>query len=317
MNRKVFPTFIVVGTVGVLILTLGSLPSSGRAQTLTINCNAGGTIGGALSSLKPGDTLVVTGTCNESVVIPADIQRIVLDGQGKATISAPPSRDAVGITGRDITIRGFTITGGQNGIVVARGGTAVIDGNTIQDAGKGSQAQPGSGILVNQHSFAAILNNTIQNNVREGIFVLEGSSARIGFLDVAVMGTGGNMIRNNGEDGIRIIRSSMARIVDTTITNNKLDGVRVGQNSDAGLANNTISGNGENGVNVAQVSSVNLRIGAGEPLGLPNKTDSAAQNRNVGVKCSTGSYVDGPLGTLTGTKGAKDVDKTCIDELKT
>jgi len=200
---------------------------------------------------------VVTGICHENVVIPAEIQRIAVDGQGRAVINASPSQDAVEIMGREIVIRGFTIDGGQNGIVVARGGTAVIDGNTIQNAGMGSQgAQPGSGILVNQHSFAAIVNNTIQNSVREGIFILENSSARIGFAEVAAMGAGGNIVRDNGEDGIRIIRTSMARIVNATIVNNKLDGVRIGQNSDAGLANNTISGNGENGLHVTQMSSV-------------------------------------------------------------
>ncbi len=317
MNRSIVPAVLVVGAAGALVLALGGQPSSGKARTLTIDCSAGGSVGGALNRLRPGDTLAVTGTCNESIVIPAEVQRVVLDGQGKAIINAPPSRNAVEVTGREITIRGFAISGGQNGIVVARGGTAVIDNNTIQDAGKGSQgAQPGSGILVNQHGFAAIINNTIQNNVREGIFILEGSSARIGFRDVAVMGSGGNMIRNNGEDGIRIIRSSMARIVNTTITGNKQSGVRVGQNSDAGLAHNIISGNGEDGLTVTQISSVNLIIGAGEPLGLPSRSDPGAHNQGVGVRCAAGSYVDGPMGTLTGAKGAKEVDKTCIDALK-
>ncbi len=53
------------------------------------NCDTGGTITEGVTHLKPGDTLLVTGTCKENVVISSDILRITLDGQGKATIAAP------------------------------------------------------------------------------------------------------------------------------------------------------------------------------------------------------------------------------------
>ena len=38
-------------------------------------------------------------------------------------------------------------------------------------------------------------------------------------------------------------------------------------------------------------------------------------NAGYAVKCAAGGYVDGPLGTLAGAKGAKDIDKTCADRI--
>lgn len=43
----------------------------------------------------------------------------------------------------------------------------------------------------------------------------------------------------------------------------------------------------------------------------PNKTTQ--NNGGAGIKCTIGGYVDGPLGSLAGAKGAKEIDKTCVD----
>lgn len=66
------------------------------------------------------------------IVLGQEVDRITLDGQGTATINGDPSAFTVTVRGRGITIRGFTITGGLQGIAVLDGGSAVIDGNTIQ-----------------------------------------------------------------------------------------------------------------------------------------------------------------------------------------
>jgi hypothetical protein len=43
----------------------------------------------------------------------------------------------------------------------------------------------------------------------------------------------------------------------------------------------------------------------------PNKTTQ--NNGGAGIKCTIGGYADGPLGSLAGAKGAKEIDKTCVD----
>ena len=94
-----------------------------EAATVTVDCDAGRSVAGALNGLKPGDTLRVSGTCKENVTIPSEIERITLDGQKKSTIQHPgisgapgPAAHAVFVRGKEITIKGFTVTAGSDGI---------------------------------------------------------------------------------------------------------------------------------------------------------------------------------------------------------
>ena len=160
-------------------------PTAGRAEpnTHTLTCGPEKTIGQAIKTLKPGDTLLVSGTCNENVSLGQELERITLDGQGTATINGDSSAHAVSVTGRGITIRGFTITGGSpQAVSVTDGGSAVIDGNTIQYAAR-------NGIAVFRNSSADIINNTIQNNPLAGIAIQSNSSARIGWVGLPTIGS--------------------------------------------------------------------------------------------------------------------------------
>ena len=144
--------------------------------THTLTCGPEKTIGQAIKRLKPGDTLLVSGICNENLALGEEVHRITLDGQGTATINGDSSASAVSVTGTGITIRGFVITGGApQGVAVTDGGSAVIDGNTIQYADR-------NGIAVFRNSSADIINNTIQNNPLAGIAIQSNSSARIGWI---------------------------------------------------------------------------------------------------------------------------------------
>lgn len=298
----------------VVLAVFSLLASVAGAANVTIDCDAGATIREALRSLKPGDALLVTGTCKENVVVAAEILRVTLDGQGKATIDAQPATAAIAVTGREVTVKGFTIRGGRNGINVLRGASALIDGNTIQQTGAAGQPGSGLGINVAQHSFAAIVNNTIQHNPRAGILVHESSSARIGFADVASTGHG-NTIQNNGREAILLQRGSTARIVGNTIRNNRGDGISIEQASQAEIANNVIEQNGGNGIAVTERSGVNLEIKATGGAGVTVSNRTAVPNAGAGIQCSIGGYVVGSLGSLTGAKGAKGFDSTCIDRV--
>jgi parallel beta-helix repeat protein len=293
----------------ILVGLLWLLASPGQAATVKLNCSAKDTIGNAVKKLKPGDTLLVTGTCNENLVIPEETARIVLDGQGKATISGPDtSIPTVAVNGRGITIKGFIITGGRDGIVVSRGGQAIIDRNTIQGTGR-------IGLQVNQSSFAVIVNNTIQNNQTNGISIGGSSYAIIGIVTGLDKTASPNTIQNNGQNGISVARSSNARITGNTIRNNKLNGVIVSRASQADITSSTIDGNGMSGINVSQNSSVQL--GADKGTGIfeaPNTTTTA--NSQFGITCSVNSSVDGRLGTLNGNNGAKEFDNSCVDSLE-
>lgn len=299
---------IAMGRLVGFVALLWLLPPGAEAATVTVDCNAGATIGGVIGGLKPGDTIVVSGTCNEHLAIPEDVQRITLDGQGKAEIRGPDAlRNTITVNGRGITIKAFTVSGGLHGIAVSLGGTANIDGNTIQSTGQ-------HGVAVVQRSSAHILGNTIQNNPADGIHVEDSSSARMGFRSPTDSMLFPNTIRNNGGNGISVAHTANARIVGNTISNNKRAGVQVYRVSHAMIGANALSGNGQDGIFVSRNSGVDLAPTGGVPKvarDKPNLTE--ASNGGFGIRCEIGGYAAGRVGNLNGAKGAKNFDKSCID----
>lgn len=292
------------------------LPSVGEAATKKVDCNVPGkTLQGAINKLKNGDTLqVINGsTCNENVVVNESHERITIDGLGMATVNGPDNtQTTLQIRGRNITIKGFaSITGGRNGIQLSRGGTAVIDGNTVHNTGN-------SGIVLTQGSSARIINTTVRNNPEDGVVVTELSSARLGFLARSDTVAQPNTIRDNTGDGVVVIRGSEATIVENTIKDNDGNGVFVGRVSQADISKSLLDNNGGDGILVGQNSGVNL----GRDLGTgifeaPNDTTGGQENTGNGIRCFLNSYADGRLGTLAGDGGAKGGFGVggCIDSL--
>ena len=286
------------------------LSSQGLAATQSVNCDGGEKIQDKLSVAKPGDTILVTGICRENVRIASELVRITLDGQGKAVIHAPGNRaDGIFVYGKDITIKEFTLTGGRDGIHLsgqAAGASAIIDSNVIRETGR-------YGIHIDKGSYANIVGNVIENVPAAGIDITENSFARIGFSIPFSPDPFPNTIQNNGSDGIVVTRISGAWIAYNTIAKNKGSGIYVNRNSQADVVDNLISGHLRDGITVTQNSGVNL---TSEGTAFPqksNRTDVTAPNVGFAIRCSTGGYVEGPLGTLFGSKGLKEFDDACID----
>jgi parallel beta-helix repeat protein len=288
-------------------------PSVGRAQsgTHTLTCGPDKTIGQAIKTLKAGDTLLVSGTCNENLAIGQEVQRITLDGQGTASINGDSSANAVSVTGRGITIRGFVITGGSpQAVNVADGGSAVIDGNTIQYAGR-------NGIAVFRNASADIINNTIQNNPLAGIAIQSNSSARIGWTGPPNNRISApNTIQNNGTQGIQVYRASSAQIFSNTIQNNGSHGVIVDRNAQAEIAGCTITGNGGDGIRGMRNAGVD--IGTDATGATPNFDDdtNTGTNAQYGVRCTIDGFVDGNLGTLAGLLGGTSFSEGCTNSVQ-
>ena len=224
--------------------------------THTLTCGPEKTIGQAIKTLKPGDTLLVSGTCNENLAIGQEVDRITLDGQGTAIINGDSSANAVTVTGRGITIRGFVDHGrlAAGPTSVADGGSALIDGNTIQYADR-------NGIAVFRNSSADVINNTIQNNPLAGIAIQSNSSARIGWVGPPNNRISApNMIQNNGAQGIQVYRGSSAQIFSNTIQNNGSHGVFIDRNSQAEVAACTITGNLGDGIRGMRNAGVDIGL---------------------------------------------------------
>lgn len=293
---------------GWLLVFLVLMQATGaQAAVRLVDCDAGERVQSAIDVATTGDTILVRGVCVESVRLLDEVTRITLDGQGVATIRSPSSgANTILLAGRNITIRRFTITGGRNGIAVLRGGTALIEGNTIQESAD-------NGINVAQHSYARIVSNTIQRHPSAGIRVIENSYARIGFLDLDISGPAGNVISRNGAGGVLVQRSAGASLVGNTISENDGPGVAVLAASHADLAGNHIDGNGTDGVLVTQNSFVQLGAGPGI---LDPANDTSVPNGGAGLSCSGNSSADGELGTLVGAEGNRRFDSSCSNGSK-
>jgi parallel beta-helix repeat protein len=294
----------------VIIAALCYSALTAHAATITIDCDTGATIMSALAKVQPGDTVQVSGLCREHVNIAPEIVRITLDGQKKATIQYPggqqTSPHALYNRGKEITIKGFTVTGGQDGIHLSGPASAVIDGNVVVK-------NSGRGIHIDKGSIARILNTTVEQSGGIGIDVTGASYAYIGVFIPRVPQLAPNTIRNNGGTGINIERTSGAWIVGNTISNNKGDGIAVHRNAQADVIANTINANGGDAIAVSFGSGVNF---ASEPRkDGPNQTGAGLNNGGVGIRCTVGGYVDGPIGTLMGTQGVKSFDNSCVDRV--
>jgi nitrous oxidase accessory protein NosD len=293
--------------IGTLLYCLASV-----ASAVEVNCERGQTIAAALKQATSGESIFVSGDCRENLVIPASAQDVVIDGQGKATITGMDAvRPVILVLGREIGIRHIRLVDGRNGISILRGASANVDGVTIEDSGRNRMAGSGLGINVGQHAFASVVNSTIRNNWNVGILVHENSGARIGFVDVASV-SGPNTISGNGV-GILVTEGAQARVVGATIKQNKQDGILVERGSHLEFADNTIEDNGGNGVTVTQSSGAVVEIGA-KTVQRSNRTGTL--NAGFGLACSLGGYAAGSLGSLNGQKGATHFTENCSNGLQ-
>jgi parallel beta-helix repeat protein len=297
-----------MGVVTPAVTAESQLGSQGWAN---VDCarEQAGALQRALDRARSGDTIRVSGTCNENVIIPLGTDLLTLDGGGTATINGPDAAlntlSARGVRG--LTIRGFRITGGRAGISIDRGSSASIDGNTIEYVGR-------FGIIAGGWSTVNIVNNTIQNNPSHGINVTGNAFVFIGFATADDTIASPNTIRYNGVHGINVSFSASARIAGNTISDNVRNGVNVDRASHATVSDNTIDANGQNGIFVTENSGLNLGSDTGTGIfDAPNRT--TVNNALRGISCRVGGYANGRLGTLNGNGGGKDVGTSCIDSV--
>jgi parallel beta-helix repeat protein len=263
----------------------------------------------AIDRARPGDTILVSGTCHENLTVHAGKDQITLDGGGTAIIDGPDATlNTISARGvRDIRVTGFTITGGRAGISIDRGASALVDGNTIDHAGR-------FGIIVGGWSTANIINNTIQNNPTHGINVTGNSFVFIGFRTADDTVASPNTIRDNGVHGINVTFSSSARIAGNAISNNLRNGINIERASQATVSDNDLDGNGQNGIFVTENGGANLGSDTGAGIfEAPNRT--SVNNGVRGISCRVGGYANGRIGTLNGSAGQKSFGSSCIDSL--
>ena len=95
--------------------------------THTVDCTAGESIQSKMAQAQPGDTIEITGTCNEAVVVNKD--GITLDGGGSAVIDAMDfDAPTISINGyQNVIIKGLTVQNGLSGVRLAESAVAWLE----------------------------------------------------------------------------------------------------------------------------------------------------------------------------------------------
>ena len=86
---------------------------------------------------QPGDTIMITGTCNETVMVDKD--GITLDGGGTAIIDGDGADvPVIAVYGqRNVVIRGLTVQNGRQGVFADRGTAVWLEDVTARNNGAG------------------------------------------------------------------------------------------------------------------------------------------------------------------------------------
>lgn len=280
--RAGYPATILAGLAAWALVTLLT-PGGAAAQsgTRNVNCDQGKTIGAALEQAEDHElTIVITGTCQENVVIARDRVTLLAAHSGAGVNGPNAAASTILVRGAQVTIDGLTITGGSNGITgigagqltvrncavtAGRSGIVFIEGTSGSVDACTVENNPRHGVLV-ERAIGAVTNSTVTGNAQFGVIVTSGGTGRIGVTTTGAFA--GNTISGNRSAGVQVTTGSSAVVADNTISGNGFlpngsagtlpFGVSV-FHSQAHLAKNTITNNAGSGV---VVSAGPLVIGA-------------------------------------------------------
>lgn len=205
------------------------------------------TISAAVKAANAGDTILVSpGTYVENVAVNKPLKIVSTNGAQATVVKASDtSKDVFLLGSTDITIQGFTVTGGNKGVVFGQSNciltSCTVNGNVF-------------GVYL-----AGATSNLVSNNN------LNGNGFGI-YLD----GSSGNKLSNNSasnekggggkaslSDGIYMYNSHNNNVTQCDLSNNDNFGVSLYQSKNNVFSHNTISANAQFGVRLREGSDNN------------------------------------------------------------
>lgn len=149
------------------------------------------TIQAAVTAAVAGDTIIVCpGTYAENISVS---KSLTLQGVPGAIIDGGAGGDAINVSANGLTIEGFEIRNGYNGIAGQSSNSTFLN-NVIHD-NLNVPGYAGLGILLwGDNDDNSIVNNTIYNNDRQGIFIGYHDTSRMSERNLI----SGNTVYNNG-----------------------------------------------------------------------------------------------------------------------
>ena len=185
---------------------------SGGGATQSVDCDAGETVQGKIDEAEPGDTIMITGTCHEAVVVDKD--DITLDGGGTAVIDGIDSdAAAIYVDGRqNVTIKGLTVQNGLYGIKLVESAAAWLVDVTARGSRLKSRHDSGDGIVAVNASSVVLAGTVVaDDNARNGLGVYRTSSAIVignWSIEEESLGPASLQVSGNGDHGISVTEGS-------------------------------------------------------------------------------------------------------------
>src|SRR5436190_18207058 len=216
-----------------LLVAIGAASQYAQAAHLSVNCDKHESISRVLRLLaktnpQGPNRVTVSGSCEGNLVIQS-MDRLTLITETGASISDRSDRNLAVVDIEDsqrVTLQGFTINGGAQGILCSTASLCYLTGNTIQGPGH-------FGVNVLKGSRAFLESNVIQN------------WGRGAFITGAQVFSSNDVFQGNGGSGIAALVGSYFESLNSTFDNNG-DGIEA-----AGvmvLNGGTVSGNSRIGV---------------------------------------------------------------------
>jgi hypothetical protein len=256
-----------------LLLAIGVASQYAQAANFSVNCDRNERINKtlrmvAMANPQGPNRITVTGSCKGTVKI-RSMDRLTLITKNGASI-ADRSHGTLAVVdiedSQRVTLQGFTIKGGAQGILCNTASLCYLTGNTIQGPGhfginviKGSRAFLESNVIEDWDRGAFIdtgaqvfsSNDVFQSNGASALVVLaayfESLNSKFDNNGVGIDAGGtltlnGGTISGNSSDGIRLL-SGKAVFLGPTITGNGGVGVHLEDGAFAGFLAASITGN--------------------------------------------------------------------------
>src|SRR6185437_206025 len=263
-----------------LLVALSAVSQYAQAVSLRVDCDKHESISKVLHLLAKANpqgpnTLTVSGACQENIVI-RGMDRLTLITRNGASITDRSNGSLAVVDIEDsqkVILQGFTINGGDRGVVCNTASLCYLTGNTIQGPG-----HFGVNVLGGARAFLA--SNVIQH------------WGRGAFITGAQVFSSNDVFQGNGGSGIAALVGSYFESLNSTFDNNG-DGIEA---AGAMLLNGgTVSGNSGIGVRM---------LGANVAFQGPTITG----NGGVGVHLEDGAFAGFLAANITGNLSGLDID---------
>jgi Right handed beta helix region len=273
LNAKFFALFLLVA--------MGAASRCAQATNLTVNCDRHESLHKALRLLattnpQGPNKITVLGSCKGNFVIQS-MDRLTLITKTGASITDRSSGNLAVLDIEDsqrVTLQGFTINGGAQGILCNTASLCYLTGNTIQGPGH-------FGINVIKGSRAFLESNVIEDWVR-GAFIDSG----------AQVFSSNDVFQSNGGSALVVLAAAYFESLNSKFDSN---GVGIDAGGTLTLNGGTISGNSSDGIRLLSGKAVFLG---------PTITG----NGGVGVHLEDGAFAGFLAASITGNLSGLDVD---------